>query len=171
MLFSMDIRETGPVVQFVLQNSYCWWWRCLCSCSTRTAWLRNRRWRPQFGRSGCCQRSRGSSPSSQSHTLHRLLRFHPSARLLPGLHSGCRGSWTNHACGRGSTTCRPTALRGSVWTRCCTGRAGPLTGTAQHTSSHLSQTREPPSSGEGGHLWEDKEIMRKDQQSVKVERV
>ena len=158
----MDLREPQPQVQFVRQKPYCWWWRCLCSCSTLTAWLRHQRWTPPFEPSGCYQRSRGSSPSSPSRTLHRLLRFLPWAHLFPGLHSGCQLSWMNPACDRGSMTCRPTAPRGSGWTRCCTGMAGPPTGTAQRVSCHLSQTHEPPSK-EGGQLWEDREIMRKDQ--------
>lgn len=162
-IFSMDIRETEPKVQFVLQKTYCWLWRCLCSCSTLTAWQRNQRWTPQFWPFGCYQRSQGNSLPSLSRTLQLLLRSHSSVRLLLGHHSGCRGCWTNPACGRGSMTCRPIAPQGSGWTRCCIDTAGPLTGTAQHTSSHLSQTHEPPSNGVGGHLWEDKEIMSKDQ--------
>lgn len=163
MILSMDIREEEPKEQFELQKSYCWLWRCLCSCNTLTAWQRNQRWRPQFGPSGCCQRSQGSSLLFLSHTLHLLFQQNSSVHLLPGHRSGCQGSWTNPVCGRGSMTCRSIAPQGSGWTRCCNDTAGPLTGTAQHASSHLSQTHEPLSNGVGGHLWEDKEIMRKDQ--------
>lgn len=156
---SVDIRIADPGLHVIWQMPYYWWWRCLCSCSTRTVWLRTPRWRPQFGQSGCCQNSRGSLPSSLHHSLHSLLRFHSSAHLLPGLHPGCQRSWTNPLCGRDSMTCRPTAPQRSGWTRWCTDTAEPPTETAWHTSSRLSQTLEHLSKTEGRHLWE--ETMKK----------
>ena len=150
-----------------LQKTYCCLWRCPCSCNTLTVWLRNPRWRQQFGLCGCCQHSQGSWLLSPSRTHHLLLQIHSSVLLLPGFHSSCRWGWTNLVCGHGSTTCTPTEPRGSGWIRCCIGTAGPLTGTAQHTSSRLSQIHEPPSNRVGGQLWESKKIMRKDQESVK----
>lgn len=123
---------------------------------------------PQFALSGCCPRSQGSSPPPLSRSYRLLLRFHSSVLLLllPAHRSCCPGSWRNPLCGRGSTTCRSIAPQESGWTRCCIDTAGPQTGTAQHTSSHLLQTHGPRSTGVGGSLWVDREIMKKDQTSV-----
>lgn len=155
----------------VHRNSYCWWWRCLCSCSSLTEWWPSQRWRQQSEPSDCCQHSPDNSPSSPSRTLQQLPLFHPSVRHHPDLHlPGCLGNRTNPVCGLDSTTCKPTAPLGSERTRCCTGREEPQTGTARHTSSRLSQTRERLNKQEGGHLREEG-IRNKSQWRVKLGRV